>query len=139
MALRITLKPNERIVIGRMLLTNGPRDAEFTLKGEHVPILRESQIMRLEEADTSCKLLYVTVQSVYIGDVDPETGFASFEAQVREIADAAPSLSALLLEISEAMLAEKYYQALRACRRLVAREAELLAAFAASNAAMTAG
>lgn len=134
MALRITLKPNERIVIGRMVLTNGPRDSEFTLKGEHVPVLRESQIMRLEEEDTPCRRLYLTVQSIYVEDIPLEEGLVAFQEQVRDIVEAAPSLSELLLAVSEPLIDGNFYKALRACKRLLAREEELFAAFRAKQA-----
>ena len=130
MALRITLKPNERIIIGKLVLTNGSREAEFWLKGEHIPLLRENQVIQLDEADTPCKRLYFVIQATYLGEYDADYGQRVFEEQVREIADAAPSLCEPLIKVSEPFLAGDHYPALRACKPLIEREAELLAAYA---------
>lgn len=127
MALRITLKPDEKILIGSVVLTNGPRMSEFVIEGENIPVLRAKQIMRPHEADTPCKRLYFLIQTLYIREGDPNETARAFMALMQEIAAAAPSLGLLLAEVSDFVLSEDLYKALRSCRTLIAREAALLA------------
>ncbi len=127
MALRITLKPDEKILIGSVVLTNGPRMSEFVIEGENIPVLRAKQIMRPQEADTPCKRLYFVIQSLYIRDGDPADLMPAFMGLAQEVATAAPSLGLLLAEVSDFVLSDELYKALRSCRTLIEREAALLA------------
>jgi flagellar protein FlbT len=124
--LKITLRPNEKVLIGRVVLTNGPREAEFEINGDRIPILRASQILRPEQADTPCKQFYVVIQSLYIGDGDAGELFDLFVKLAGDIEEAAPSLATLVAEISALVMEGDHYPALRRCQRLIEREAELL-------------
>ena len=52
MALKITLKPNERMIIGGAVVTNGETRADFTIDNK-VPLLRQKDIMSENEANSS--------------------------------------------------------------------------------------
>ena len=54
MALRIELKPGERILIGECVITNSDQRARFVVDGR-TPILREKDIMTAKRADTPAK------------------------------------------------------------------------------------
>jgi flagellar protein FlbT len=127
MALRITLKPEEKILIGSTVLTNGPRPSEFVIEGENIPVLRAKQIMRIHETDTPCKRLYYVIQALYIHEGDRNDNTLGFMRLAQEIAAAAPSLQLLIAEISIHVLSNELYKALRSCRTLIAQEAPLLA------------
>jgi flagellar biosynthesis regulator FlbT len=66
MALKVELKPNERIIIGNCVITNTDQRARLLIDGDKVPILREKDIMTPEAADTVAKLVYLAVQLMYI-------------------------------------------------------------------------
>ena len=64
MALKIELKPKERILLGDCVVTNtGPR-TRLQIEG-HVRILREKDIMTLPQADSLAKLIYLAIQFIY--------------------------------------------------------------------------
>ena len=66
MALKVELKPNERILIGDCVITNSDQRTRFLVDG-NVPILREKDIMTADRADTPAKRIYLAVQLMYIG------------------------------------------------------------------------
>src|SRR6202020_1800572 len=66
MALKVELKPNERIIIGSCVITNTDQRARILIDGDNIPILREKDILTPETADTPAKLIYLAVQLMYI-------------------------------------------------------------------------
>lgn len=125
MALVIDLKPGERLIVGEALITNDRQRTRLHIEGD-VAIVREKDILRPEEADTPCRKLYLTILLMYVGR-DAAALREAYFALSREIQAAAPSTAPHLLEINEKIIAGSYYQALKAAKRLVAYERELLA------------
>ena len=64
MALKITLKPNERMIIGGAAVTNGNSKCELLIEN-NVPILRQKNILKKEEANTPCSRIYFIIQVMY--------------------------------------------------------------------------
>ena len=65
MALKVELKPNERIIIGNAVIRNGEQRTRFFIEGE-APILREKDILTPTTADTPAKKIYLAVQLMYL-------------------------------------------------------------------------
>lgn len=124
MALIIDLKPSERIIIGEALITNDKSRTRLHIEGS-APIMREKDIMRVEDADTPCKKVYLFVQMMYLATDAAELHDDYFKL-VKEIQDAAPSTAVFFLQINEMIGEEKYYNALRKSRELIDHERELL-------------
>ena len=59
MALKVELKPHERIIIGACVVTNTDQRARLLIEGDKIPILREKDILTPETADTPAKLIYL--------------------------------------------------------------------------------
>jgi flagellar protein FlbT len=57
-ALKIELKPNERVMLGDCVVTNHDQRTRLTIDGK-VTILRESDIMTLRQANTPAKRIYL--------------------------------------------------------------------------------
>ena len=55
MALKVELKPHERIIIGACVVTNTDQRARLLIDGDKIPILREKDILTPETADTPAK------------------------------------------------------------------------------------
>ena len=83
MALRIELKPGERILIGESVLINGDHRASFLVEGA-APILRERDILTPEQADTPAKRIYLAVQLMYTSR-DPRAHHDVYFALMRDI------------------------------------------------------
>lgn len=125
MPLKITLKPREIILIGGALLKNGEHLAQFTVENE-VPILRQKDILTESEANTVCNKIYYMIQLMYFEPAKLAAHQEVFWELVRQLSAAAPSVLPLIKEIGELILEDRYYQALKACRKLIDYEDQLI-------------
>ena len=125
MALKITLKPKEKLVIGGAVITNGGATCSLFIENE-VPIMREKNIMTQEEANSPCRRIYFCIQLMYI-DRDNLTLYHNrYWKLVRQLIDAAPRMLGLIDKISEQIVSGRYYQALKLAKRLILHEEEVL-------------
>ena len=124
MALRIELKPGERILIGDCVITNSNQRARFLVDGR-VPILREKDIVTARQADTPAKRVYLAVQLMYTSH-DPRAHHQTYFALVRDFVAAAPSAWPLIESINNQILSGDLYKALKTTRKLIRFEQELL-------------
>jgi len=125
MALKITLKPKERIVLGGAVIQNGPFKAEFTIENT-IPILRQKYILSPDDANTPAKRIYFAVQLMYVDEAHLAEHHKLYWQFVREFVSAVPSSLGLIDQISELILQGQYYDALKAARKLIQLEQEVL-------------
>ena len=124
MALKVELKPFERIVIGGSVITNSETRARFMIEGE-APILREKDILTAEAANTPVKRLYLCTQLMYLENDIPKyqdlyMGF------VKDLLEAVPSFRPSIETASKLILNGSIYGSLKEIRNLIKREEELL-------------
>jgi flagellar protein FlbT len=125
MALKVELKPHERIIIGSCVITNTDQRARLLIDGEKIPILREKDILTPETADTPAKLIYLAVQLMYISP-EPEVNHGTYFNLLRDVVTTAPSMWPLIEGINISILSGELYQALKEAKKLVAYEKKLL-------------
>ena len=125
MALKISLRPHEKIVIAGAVITNGGKRCELVIENQ-VPILREKDLMRETEADTPCRRIYFVVQLMYIDVENLKSHYQNHWRLVDDVLVAAPSMTVYVDRISECLVAENYYQALRRAWELIDYEKEVL-------------
>ena len=89
MALKIELKPYERIIIGESLITNSDTRTRFLVEG-NAPILREKDVLTAETANTPIKRIYLCVQMMYLENDIAKYQDLYFEF-VKDVLAAAPS------------------------------------------------
>ena len=124
MALKVELKPAERIIIGTAVIRNGDQRVRFFIEGS-APILREKDILTPESADTAAKKIYLAIQLMYLGG-DGAAKNSPYFALLAEFIGAAPSALPLIDEINNHILSGELYKALKAARKLIAYEQELM-------------
>ena len=124
MALKVELKPGERILIGDSVITNDDQRTRFLVDGT-APILREKDIMTAERANTPAKRIYLAVQLMYIGR-DPAEQHEIYFALMRDIVQAAPSAWPFIADINNQILTGDLYKALKSAKKLIDYEQELL-------------
>jgi flagellar biosynthesis repressor protein FlbT len=125
MALKITLKPHERVIIGGAVLTNGPSTCHLQVENK-VTLLRQENILSEAEATTPCKRIYFVIQLMYIsGGITAELSQV-YWGLVKEVVKAAPSTNDLVSQISQAIIDDKYYQAMKFAKKLIRYEEELV-------------
>ncbi len=125
MALKIALKPQEKLIIGGAVIQNGKNRSEFVVEN-NVAVLREKDIMREEEATTYCSRIYFVIQLMYI-DAGNIVGYHNtYWSLVKDLVGAVPSTLIHVDKISEHILKSEYYQALKSARKLIEYEREVL-------------
>lgn len=124
MALKVELKPGERIIIGDSVITNDNQRTRLFIEGQ-APILREKDILTPTTADTPAKRVYLAVQLMYLS-TDLEKIQESYFALVNDIVKAAPSTIPYVTRISNAILSGSFYKALKEARKLIEYEGTLI-------------
>jgi flagellar protein FlbT len=124
MALKIELKPFERIIIGESLITNSDQRTRFLIEG-NAPILREKDILTAEAANTPIKRIYLCIQMMYLENDIAKYQETYFEF-VKDVLAAMPSSRKQIEAASNHILSGAFYKALKDIRKLMSREEELL-------------
>ncbi|MEQ1902100.1 MAG: flagellar biosynthesis repressor FlbT [Devosia sp.] len=124
MSLKVELKPNERLIIGNCIITNSDQRARLFIDGKS-PVLREKDILSAATADTPAKRIYFAVQLMYLNDAVEQVR-GDYFALVNDLVRAAPSTMALIDEVNNEILTGQLYKALRAAKKLVKYEQDLL-------------
>ena len=123
MALKVELKPGERIFIGECVITNDDQRTRLLIDGT-APVLREKDIMTAERADTPAKRIYLAVQLMYTSR-EPQIHHEVYFALIRDIVQAAPSTWPHIEIINNHILRGELYKALKQSRKLIEYEEEL--------------
>ncbi len=125
MALKINLKPHEKMIIGGAVIKNGDKAGSLFVEN-NVPLLREKDIMKQEDAKTFCSGIYFVIQLMYIDNRNIIEYHNTYWKLVRELVDAIPRTVGIIDEISQHILNEDYYQALKLSKKLLEFEKEAL-------------
>ena len=125
MALKVELKPHERIIIGACVVTNTDQRARLLIDGDRIPILREKDILTPETANTPAKLVYLAVQLMYLSP-DPMAHHPTYFSLVRDILTAMPSAWPFIEGINNYILNGDLYHALKESKKLIGHEEKLL-------------
>lgn len=120
MPLKIELKPNERLLIGKISLRNGNRRSRLVLETP-ARVLRGKDIILEQEADTPAKRLYFLLEAYYLSGDSPEFE-VQFTDAARALMQAAPAYAPRIADIWTELLQHGSYRALRTCAELVADE-----------------
>lgn len=124
MALKVEIKPGERVIIGDALVTNDGHRARLFIEGD-APILREKDILRPDDADTPCKKIYLLIQMMYLSSQPKQHQDLYFQL-VNDVQSAAPSTLPYIDAINNELLTESYYKALKKAKALIDYEKELM-------------
>jgi flagellar protein FlbT len=125
MSLKITLKSNERLIVGGAVVRNGGKGTVLFIENT-IPILREKDILGERDASTPCKRVYFTLQLMYIDEANVPQYRKAYADLAGEILKAAPSTASFIEQINERIEAGNYYQALKTAKNLIDYEEELL-------------
>ncbi len=106
MALKVELKPGERIIIGDCVVTNTDQRTRLVIDGE-TPILREKDILTRKTADTPAKRIYLAIQLMYTSK-DPGPHHEIYFSLLRDILRAAPSTLPIIENINNSYLNRRH-------------------------------
>ena len=125
MALKVELKPHERIIIGSCVITNVDQRARLLIEGENTPVLREKDILTPATANTPAKLIYLAVQLMYLSP-DPKQHHPTYFALLKDMLSVDPGAWPLIEGINNFIMEGDLYKALKEAKKLIAHEKELL-------------
>jgi flagellar protein FlbT len=125
MALKITLKPHEKMIIGGAVITNGATKCEFVVENK-VAILRQNSIMVPEDATSPAKRIYLAIQLMYVDPSHMGMHQKLYWPLVKEFINAAPSSLGLVDQINECIIKEDCYEALKLAKQLIEFEQEVI-------------
>jgi flagellar protein FlbT len=120
MALKIELRPFERIVIGESVITKSETRTHFFIEGE-APILREKDILTAETANSPVKRLYLCVQMMYLEKDIPKYQ-ELYMGFVKDLLEAVPSFRPQIEASSKLILSGSLYNSLKEIRKLIKLE-----------------
>jgi len=128
MALKLTLKPHEKFVINGAVVANGDRRSSVVVHNKS-SILRERDIMQVDEIDTPVKRVYFAIMSMYLDEKQYNACYDEFALRMSELLGVItdPTAVATCLAISKEVMGHQYYRALMLCKKLLRFEKERLA------------
>ncbi|MEM8616248.1 MAG: flagellar biosynthesis repressor FlbT [Pseudomonadota bacterium] len=120
MPLKLSLKPNEAVIVNGAVLRNGDRRGGMVLENT-ARVLREKDVLHPETLQTPEKRAYFALMQMYLTG---ETTGKLYEALIEALSDVLAKQSDDLhrqraLEVTRAAAAEETYVALSLARRLV--------------------
>ena len=124
MSLKVELKPGEKLLIGTCVVTNSDQRTRIFIDGR-APILREKDILTAETANSPAKRIYLAVQLMYINE-DVAGMRKDYFQLINDIVRAAPSTVPIVDEINNEILTGSLYKALKAAKKLIQYEQDLL-------------
>lgn len=113
------------MIIGGAVIKNGDKSSSLFIEN-NVPILREKDIMKQEEANTFCSGIYFVIQLMYIDGKNMVEYHNTYWKLVRDLVEAVPRTIGLVDQISQDILNEDYYHALKLAKKLLDFEKEAL-------------
>ena len=125
MALKITLKPHERLILGGAVITNGATKCDFVVENP-TTILRQNSILTPEQANTPARRIYFAIQLMYVDPQQLADHQKLYWQLVKDFLDAAPSALELIDQINEYIFNEDYYTALKISKKLIKFEQEVI-------------
>jgi len=137
MSLKVELKPHERLIVGNCVITNSDQRTRLFIDGK-APVLREKDILSASTADSPAKRVYFAVQLMYLED-NVERLTREYFTLVTDLVRAAPSTTPIVDEINNEILTGQLYKALRAAKKLIQHEQDILANAAARDAGVPDG
>lgn len=126
----LKLAPHERVLINGAVIENGDKRSRLAIMTPNANILRLRDAIHPEEVNTPVRRVCYIAQLVLSGDARPEEAKVQMMRGVEQLSQALTDHDsrAQLSAATEALLDDQFYQALKALRGLLPREARLLAA-----------
>ena len=127
MALKLSLKPGERLVVNGAVLQNGDRRSVLLLQIK-ASILREKDVIQPEEANTPARRIYFPIMMMYLDPSEANKFYDEFVLRLNEFMGAVRSTDILkeCVSLSREVMGADYYKALTRCRKLLTFEQGLL-------------
>jgi len=120
MALKLSLKPDERLVINGAVIANVDRRTTLIVHNK-ASILREKDILQEEDVDSPAKRIYFPIMLMYMGQGSTDKFYEEFVKRMTEFMSAISSPDAVndCVQISRDVMDKNYYKALMNCKKII--------------------
>lgn len=127
MALKLSLKPDEKLVINGAVIANADRRTTLIVHNK-ASILREKDILQEEDVNTPAKRIYFPIMLMYMEQGQTEKYYEEFVLRMTEFMNAISTPEAIenCVKISRDVMEKNYYKALINCKKLINFEQERL-------------
>lgn len=125
MPLKLSLKPGEKFVVNGAVIQNGDRRGVLLLQNK-ASVLREKDIMQVEDVTTPARHIYFPVMMMYLDPSDISVQYEEFVMRMTEFMSVIknPNILKECIACSKDVMAGQYYKALSRCRTIMAYEEE---------------
>jgi flagellar protein FlbT len=126
----LKLAPRERVLINGAVIENGDKRSRLAIMTPGAHILRLRDAIHPEEVNTPVRRVCYIAQLVLSGDAEAQDARQQMMRGIEQLSQVLtdPDSRAQLTAATTALLDGQFYQALKALRMLLPREARLLAA-----------
>ncbi|MCU4654326.1 flagellar biosynthesis repressor FlbT [Roseibacterium sp. SDUM158016] len=128
MPLKLTLKPDECVVINGCVIRNSNRRHVLTIESQHADVIRGKDLLGQDEVATPVSRVYYLIQTALIKAELREKLVPEIQSQLAVLATVfGPGHVRHVFEAANCVSQMDYYRALSELRPLLAREQVLLA------------
>ncbi len=125
MPLKLSLPRGEKLVVNGAVIKNDGPDVNLVFENQ-AHIMRQKDIMTMDDATSPARRIYLAIQCAYMFTDRRDEHVKDFESLIGEFYEAAPSSSSFTDKIKQLAEEGDLYGALKACRKLIDYEAEIL-------------
>ncbi len=124
----LKLGPRERIMINGVVMENGDRRTRLNIVTPDAKVLRLRDAIHPDTVNTPVRRVCYIAQLVLAGEADPEEARRQLLRGIEQLSQVFqdPASGQHLAEATEAVVGGRFYQAMKALRALMPREARLL-------------
>lgn len=127
MPLRLTLKPNERLILNGCVLRNGPRRLDIEIENR-ADVLRGAEMLDAQSAQTPVRRLAYQIQIALVSEEHRSAYSAQICADIKALRIALPRFETVWPEIEGHVRDAEFYRAFRALAPIIAHEDALFGA-----------
>ena len=125
MPLKLPLLRGEKLVVNGAVIKNDGSDGNLVFENQ-AHILRQKDIMTLEDATSPARRVYLALQCAYMLPDRRDEHMKDFQSLLDEYSEASPSSSPITEKIIQLAEGEDLYGALKVTRDLIDHEAEIM-------------
>jgi len=127
MALKLSLKPDEKLVINGAVIANADRRTTLIVHNK-ASILREKDILQEQDVNTPAKRIYFPIMLMYMDQGQTNKYYDEFVVRMTEFMNAISTPEAIetCVKISREVMDKNFYKALINCKKLLVFEKERL-------------
>lgn len=125
----LKLGPHERVLINGAVIENGDRRTRISIQSPNASILRLRDAIHPEDAKTPVRRVCYMAQLILSGDAKTDDIKPQLLRGIEQLSQVLVDSDsrAQLAHATQSLMADQYYDALKALRRLLPREERLLA------------